>query len=85
MGIPPTRTSVRPHPGTHPTLDAPRQPYVTASHPGSPDLGAQLQARRAEAERRAAPRPAIRPDAASDGEGSRWPGYGNILDGIDVI
>ncbi|KLL09621.1 hypothetical protein [Protofrankia coriariae] len=82
MGIPPTRSAGRPHPGPDPA----RQPYTTASHPGGGDPGAPPNARGPQAERPGRPpRAAAQDDTISDSSGAHWPGYGNILDGIDVI
>ncbi|WP_250285740.1 hypothetical protein [Frankia sp. CiP1_Cm_nod2] len=81
MGIPPTRSAGRPRPG----LDPARQPYAAASHPGG-DPGAQPNTRRPEAAGPGMPPHAVaQDDTISDGESARWPGYGHILDGIDVI
>ncbi len=69
-----------PHPAA-PRADVP-QP-ANAQHPGTPPQHGtphDLQAQPGHS-----PRPGSAPDGTKNRDGGRWPGYGNILDGIDVI
>ncbi len=74
----------------HPRYPHPAAPRAEVTHPGTPQQpGTQPpqpgSTRQPQARPSQAPHPEPPPSGADNRDGNRWPEYGSILDGIDVI